>query len=155
LAAEEAEVITLARDRTKTGVAHIIPLSEPAVQILRGLHRIHGSKLVFTSTGSTRVSGFARAKDRLDRTSDVRDWRTHDLRRTVATGLQKLGTRLEITEAVLGHTSGSRAGIISVYQRHSYTDEKRAALEAWGRYVTELVIGKPAKVIPIRGSRGR
>ena len=44
-------------------------------------------------------------------------WRLHDLRRSVATGLQRLGVRLEVIEAVLGHVSG-RAGIVGVYQRH-------------------------------------
>ena len=52
----------------------------------------------------------------------------HDFRRTVATGLQRLGVRLEVTEAVLNHVAGSRAGIVGVYQRHHWADEKRAAL---------------------------
>ena len=51
----------------------------------------------------------------------------HDLRRTVATGLQRLGIRLEVTEAVLNHISGTRAGIAGVYQRHDWATEKRAA----------------------------
>ena len=55
----------------------------------------------------------------------------HDLRRTVATGLQRLGVRLEVTEAVLNHISGSRGGIAGVYQRHDWAPEKRLALEAW------------------------
>jgi hypothetical protein len=58
-------------------------------------------------------------------------WRLHDLRRTVATGLQRLGVRLEVTEAVLNHISGSRGGIAGVYQRHDWAAEKRAALDAW------------------------
>jgi hypothetical protein len=52
------------------------------------------------------------------------------LRRTVATGLQRLGVRLEVTEAVLNHISGSRGGIAGVYQRHDWAAEKRAALDA-------------------------
>ena len=56
-------------------------------------------------------------------------WTLHDLRRTLATGLQRLGIRLEVTEAVLNHVSGSRAGIVGVYQRHDYFDEKRQALD--------------------------
>jgi len=62
----------------------------------------------------------------------------HDLRRTMATGLQRLGVRLEVTEAVLNHVSGSRAGIVGVYQRHAWTAEKRAALEAWAAHVMGL-----------------
>ena len=59
----------------------------------------------------------------------------HDLRRTVATGLQRLGVRLEVTEAVLNHISGSRGGIACVYQRHDWANEKRAALDAWAAHV--------------------
>jgi integrase len=66
---------------------------------------------------------------------------THDLRRTVATGLQRLGVRLEVTEALLNHVSGSRAGVVGVYQRHTWSDEKRAALDAWARHVERLVAG--------------
>ena len=65
----------------------------------------------------------------------------HDLRRTVATGLQRLGVRLEVTEAVLNHISGSRGGIAGVYQRHDWASEKRAALDAWASYVRSLVDG--------------
>jgi hypothetical protein len=53
---------------------------------------------------------------------------------------------------VLNHVSGSRGGIVGVYQRHDYADEKRAALEAWGAHVMALVEGrKPGKVLPMWG----
>jgi hypothetical protein len=63
----------------------------------------------------------------------------HDLRRTVATGLQRLGIRLEVTEAVLNHVSGTRAGI---YQRHDWASEKRAALDAWAAHVQAAIKGR-------------
>ena len=50
-----------------------------------------------------------------------------------------LGINLRTVESVLGHTSGSRAGVVGVYQRHDYAEEKAAALEAWGTLVTGLV----------------
>jgi len=53
----------------------------------------------------------------------------------VKLGLQRLGVRLEVTEAVLNHISGSRAGIAGVYQRHDWAAEKRAALDAWATHV--------------------
>jgi hypothetical protein len=62
----------------------------------------------------------------------------HDLRRTVATGLQRLGVRLEVTEAVLNHISDSRGGIAGVYQRHDWANEKRAALDAWAAHVLAI-----------------
>ena len=72
-------------------------------------------------------------------------WNVHDLRRTVATGLQRLGVRLEVTEAVLNHISGSRGGIAGVYQRHDWAAEKRAALDAWAAHVASVVEGRIAK----------
>jgi hypothetical protein len=66
----------------------------------------------------------------------------HDLRRTTATGLQRLGVRLEVTEAVLNHVSGSRAGVVGVYQRHDWAAEKRGALDAWARHLLALAAGE-------------
>jgi hypothetical protein len=66
----------------------------------------------------------------------------HDLRRTVATGLQRLGVPMPVTEKVLNHVSGSHGGIAGVYQRHEYASEKRAALEAWSNLVTTIVNNK-------------
>ena len=67
-------------------------------------------------------------------------------------GLQKLGVRLEVTEAILNHVSGSRAGIVGVYQRHHWADEKRAALAAWGAHVAAIVEGGEAddNVMPLQ-----
>ena len=62
----------------------------------------------------------------------------HDFRRTCATGLQKLGVRLEVTEAVLNHKSGSVSGIVAIYQRHDWKVEKRDALEAWAAEIMSL-----------------
>jgi hypothetical protein len=57
--------------------------------------------------------------------------------------LQRLGVRLEVTEAVLNHISGSRGRIAGVYQRHDWAAEKRAALDAWAAHV--LAIGEQRK----------
>ena len=57
-------------------------------------------------------------------------WRFHDLRRTTATGMQRLGVSLQVVEAVLGHVSGSRAGVVGIYQRYGFEPEKKAALDA-------------------------
>jgi integrase len=84
-------------------------------------------------------NGFSKSKAALDEVSGVKDWRLHDLRRTMATGLQRLGVRLEVTEAALNHISGTRGGITGIYQRHSWLEEKRAALDAWGEYVAAII----------------
>jgi integrase len=140
--------------RTKSGAPHLIPLSGPAIQILECVPRIAGCEFVFTMNSKRSVTGWANAKDKLDQRccGFGTPWRIHDLRRSVATGLQKLGVTLRVIEAVLGHVSGSRAGVVGIYQRHSFDAEKAAALEAWGAHVTALIEGRePAKVLPMRG----
>ena len=134
----DGATIKLGGDRTKTGASHIIPLSAAAQALLASIPRIACSDFVFTTSGKKPISGWSQPKVKLDSTSGTTGWRIHDLRRTVATGMQKLGVTLQGVEAVLGHTSGSRGGIVGVYQRHDYAAEKRAALEAWGAYVIAL-----------------
>jgi integrase len=129
--------------KTKNGVEHIVPLSPQARAVLQAAPRIEGGDLVFPGLRGP-FNGFSKAKAALDKASGVKDWRLHDLRRSLATGLQKLGVRLEVTEAVLNHVSGSRAGIVGIYQRHHWADEKRAALSAWGAHVAALVEGREA-----------
>jgi integrase len=146
------DVIELSGERTKNGEPHTIPLSKPAAAIVEKLPKIDKSEFVFTTTGKTPVSGWSRVKESLPELSPP--WTIHDLRRTVATGMQKLGVGLQVVEAILGHVSGSRAGVVGIYQRHGYDAEKRAALEAWGAHVMSIVHGKKAaKVLPMRRVR--
>lgn len=130
---------TIPSARAKNGAAHIVPLSSPVADLLRASPR-HG-ELVFPGDRGA-FAGFSKAKAALDARSGVANWRLHDLRRTMATGLQRLGVRLEVTEAVLNHTAGSRAGVVGIYQRHDYAAEKRAALDAWAEHVMALVEGR-------------
>src|SRR3954454_12192079 len=62
-------------------------------------------------------------------------------RRTLATGLQRLGVHLEVSEAVLNHLSGSRAGIVGIYQRHDSAAEKRSALDVWSAHLLAVADG--------------
>ena len=145
--------IILGRERTKAGAVHSIPLSPPALAILKELPRIGPSDFVFTINGRNPVTDLAASKERLDSLINIPAWHTHDLRRCVATGLQRIGINLQVIEAVLGHVGGSRSGIVGVYQRHSFDAEKRTALEAWAREVERIVDGKSAKVLPLRRPR--
>lgn len=147
---EEAGVIRLAGSRTKNGKPHDVPLSAAAMATLKALPRIAGG-YVFTTTGKTPATGISKAKSRLDSLCGVEGWRLHDLRRTAATGLQRLGARLEVIEAALGHASGTTSGIVRVYQRHQYGAEKRAALEAWARHIEGLIEPAPSNVVMLAG----
>lgn len=134
----QGDTVTLEGARTKNGKVHLIPLSAPALALLQAVPRI-GDRFIFTLDGTRPVSSWGRAKARLDKTSGVTGWVVHDLRRTVATGMQKLGVGLQTVEALLGHSGGSRAGIVGVYQRHDFAAERRAAVEQWGAHVANLV----------------
>jgi integrase len=130
---------TIPASRAKNGTTHIVPLASPAQDLLREAPRF--GELVFPGLRGP-FNGWSKAKAALDAKSGATNWRLHDLRRTMATGLQRLGVRLEVTEQVLNHVSGSRAGIVGVYQRHDFANEKRAALEAWGEHVEAIVEGR-------------
>jgi integrase len=138
------ETWTIPNERTKNGIVHIVPLAPQTTAFLRSLPNFAGAEgLVFTTNERTAVSGFSRAKRRIDELlPDLEPWTFHDLRRTAATGLQRLGVRLEVTEAILNHVSGSRAGITGVYQRHDWRVEKRDAAELWARHIEQLCAGK-------------
>ena len=97
---------------------------------------------MFTITGARPIASWSKAKERLDAACGVKNWRVHDLRRTLATGLQKLRVELQVTETLLGHTSGSRGGIVQVYQTYDYLPERREAIAKWGEHVMALVGGK-------------
>ena len=140
---ESLSAWTIPAARAKNGVAHVVPLSPQAQELLKATPRRSGERLVFPGMNGI-FNGFGKAKAALDEDCDLPAWRLHDLRRTVATGLQKLGVRLEVTEAVLNHVSGSRAGIVGVYQRYDYADEKLAALAVWGERVVEILEGRAA-----------
>ena len=139
---------TLPSARSKNGEAHVIPLGGLAMAILddvAGSEKWPKRGLVFATSGGKVFAMHAKGKARLDRLiaedghPPLPHWRLHDLRRTLATGLQRLGVRFEVTEAVLNHLSGSRSGVAGVYQRHNWTDEKRSALAQWEAFVTELI----------------
>jgi integrase len=139
--------IRLEGERTKNGEPHTIPLAASAQAVINGLPRLADSAFVFTTTGVTPISGWGRTKAKLDhlmaaqRGRPVPPWRVHDLRRTTATGMERLGVRLQVVEALLGHVAGSRAGVVGIYQRHAYETEKREAAEQWAKHVASLVRG--------------
>ena len=161
-----ADLWHLSADRTKNGRAHDVPLSKAVRDILAAVDRIDGRPgFIFTTTGTTPVSGFFKGKSslaaRMERIAsqergepvEIPRWTFHDLRRTAATGLAKMGIAVRVTEAVLNHVSGTGGGIVAVYQRHDFADEKRAALDAWARRVAALIEGEAANVVHLVGAR--
>lgn len=130
---------TISGDRAKNGSAHEVPLSSLVVEILKGMPRFLGSDLVFTTTGTTPISGFSKVLKQIQTSMGVSDWRNHDLRRTAATGMSRLKVQQQVVEKVLNHKTGVISGIAAVYNRHGYDMEKREALEKWTKHVRGLV----------------
>jgi len=159
----------LPKSRTKNGLEHEIHLSNTARAILERTPRVKSKAgYVLTTNGETAPSGFSRAKRKLDKlmvgyaqaeakqrrddlaTVEIPNWTLHDLRRTMASGMARLGIALPVIEKCLNHISGSFAGIVGVYQRHSFAAEKVAAFDAWARHVDSLVTGKAGNVVALR-----
>jgi integrase len=142
------------REFVKANRAHEIPLSDLALEIIADLPRIGSGPLVFPAnraSSNNPVAGASYAKTRLDKISGVENWRLHDLRRTAASGMARLGHPPHVVAAILNHAPASTMGISSVYIRHRYGDEKRAALDAWAREIGRLIgRGEAARVVAIR-----
>jgi integrase len=173
---------TIPRERAKNDREHVLHLSDLAVEILEALPRFTRAEadkegkgtaldLVFTTTGKRHVSGYGKAKERLDKhmldalraelveadkdaeQAAIGVWILHDLRRTAATGMAKLNIAPHVVDRILNHVSGTIRGVAAVYNRHAYLDEREAALEAWGRYVERLVRPRPQDVIQLAVGR--
>jgi integrase len=151
---DDRKTWTIPAARSKNKRAHTVPLSS-AVRDLLPEERV--GEFVFSTDGGKRhVAGFAKVKVAFDAVLELKEkWRWHDIRRTVATGLQRLGVALTVTEAVLNHVSGTRGGIVGLYQRHDYDEEKRKALDGWAAYLAALLAGEEdRKVVPLRERNG-
>jgi len=160
---------TIAKERAKNGKAHTVDLHPEATRLLdplgeeaapRLMKAADGCKdLVFSTTGCTPVSGFGRVKTRIDaRMQEIlggkfQPWRIHDLRRTAASGMAALGFHPHVIERILNHLSGAQGGLVSVYQRHEFRKERKAAILAWGDHLMRLVGAEEAKpasnVVPL------
>jgi integrase len=92
---------TIPAARSKNGQLHEVPLSPSAIGLLRSLPRFLASDWVFTMTGRGPVSGFGRVKRRLQAAGGGVHWRIHDIRRTVASGMARIGIDPHVIEKVL------------------------------------------------------
>jgi integrase len=96
--------------------------------------------LLFPARGKTTpFNGFSKSTAKLYALCPIPPFTLHAFRRTYATVLQSIGVRLEVTERLLSHVSGSLGGIVGLYQRHSYEPEMRQASEAYEAYLSGLV----------------
>jgi integrase len=144
---------TLPARRAKNGREHVIPLAEITCEILASLPHHYDSPFFFTLRGSRPISGFALIKNNLDDLlpTEMEPWVFHDLRRTIASGMARLGVNLPTIEKLLNHISGSFRGIVSVYQKYDFGDEKRRAVDLWAQHIDRIVSREADdNVVPIR-----
>jgi integrase len=161
----EGELWTIPKERYKTGLDHVVPLSAPASKLIATAAPDKPAKnahFVFSTTsGAKPFSGFSKAKRELDKViADIReregrlpmeDWTLHDLRRTARTLLARAGVRDDIAERCLGHVI---KGVEKVYNRYAYLDEKRAAFEALAALVSRI-LNPTANVEELASRRGQ
>ncbi|CAA6603289.1 putative Phage integrase family protein [Rhodospirillaceae bacterium LM-1] len=134
---------TIPGSRTKNGKPHLVPLSPLAVQLFREAkeHKTDLSGLIFSTTGETSVSGFARAKRRLDRECKILEeiegfpaisapFVVHDFRRSAATHMAAKFPP-HVVEKILNHSGGVVSGVAAVYNRYEYLEERKEALGWW------------------------
>ncbi|MEZ6028345.1 MAG: site-specific integrase [Hyphomonadaceae bacterium] len=150
---------TIPRDRAKNDKAHVVHLCDRALEIVKAQRGNDPDGFLFPASndGEGAISGFSKAKTRLDRLMlaklkeaarargddperiDLPAWVIHDLRRTAATAMAARNFPIHVVERVLNHVAGSTTGgLIAVYQRHEYLAERREALEAWGTHLKAL-----------------
>jgi len=160
---------------TKNYVTHVIPLSEPAKEIIAKLERRRDRDLIF-GRGAKPWSAWSLGKERLNTRileatgQTIEDWRPHDFRRTFSTlaggGLDEhqlaklsgrdkelaggLGIAPHVVEAVANRVSGFKAGVAGVYNKSTYALEKRRALEQWAERLLAIVEDRPSVVVPIK-----
>lgn len=149
-------VWTVPREISKNGIANEVPLSPLAVSILSSVPRYvradgREDPLVFpAANGSGKpASGYSKAKMRLDRLineqrsddeiGEMPRWWLHDLRRTAASSMARLGVAPHLIERVLNHVSGSQSGVAGVYNRYGYLSEKKDTLDHWAEYLTAVI----------------
>ncbi len=130
---------TIPAELSKNGMSHRVPLSEPALEVLRGAEK-SDSEWVFPSGRGGPLSNNGDGLDVIRERSGA-DFRPHDLRRTAATVMTgDLGIPRLVVAKILNHTDRDTT---SIYDRASYDRDKRRALNAWGDRVEEVVSGKP------------
>ena len=143
---------TIPAGRAKNGAAHVVHLAPEARAVLAGVPRFAGGDLVFTTTGKTAVSGYSKAKARMDvaiaagraeatvangaKAEPMPGWRLHDCRRSAVTWLAGAGFPPHVCDKLLNHVATTGlSDVARVYQRAQFLPERKAALEAWARHV--------------------
>jgi integrase len=131
---------TLPASRSKNKRAHTLPLLPAMRTIIEAVPRMASRDQLFGQRANG-LTAWSRGKPELDRRSGVKNWTTHDIRRTVATRMADLGILPHVIEQILNHQSGHKAGPAGIYNKSSYEREVRSALALWHDHLRTLVAG--------------
>jgi integrase len=137
---ETERTITLPASITKNKRTHTFPYGGMVAGILeqiphQGAYLFPAARDQVKGKPATVFNGWGKPKAAFDELCNVSEWQLHDLRRTFASKLAAFGVSLPTIEKLLNHVSGSFGGIVSVYQRHNWLPEMRAAIEVWERWL--------------------
>src|SRR5262245_6000706 len=149
----ETRTWTIPAERSKNHRPLAVQLSTQVWKIIDAQPRLVDCDYVFTSYGRRPVNDWHKSKKRLSAKAGLVEgsWRLHDLRRTSASGLQRLKVRTEVIERELGHYSATFAGIVGTYQTEPLEHDVRAAMQHWAHYLEEQLIGpKSKKIVALR-----
>jgi integrase len=160
-------VWTIPAERYKTKKPNFVPLSQAALAIIDAQPKAEGCDYVFPSSAGTPFSAFGKSKAALDKAvldamrrhapkgakvAPMPNWTLHDLRRTGKTLMARAGVRPDVSERVLGHVI---RGVEGTYDRHSYADEKRDALEKLSALIEGILNRAPSNVATLAEHRAR
>lgn len=139
---DNTQILVLPEDVTKNGHSHTLPIGPMATAIFsKRIRKERSGTLLFQATGSEKpFSAWSKNKKALDKLAPIPHWTLHDLRRTLRTGLGKLGVRPDIAERVLNHIS-ARTEVEDVYDLNLYLPELRDAMQRWENHLTNLLVG--------------
>lgn len=152
---------TIPPSRSKNRVEQKIHLTDAVLSVLEEIPTFPDVDLLFPASGNAKnpMSGDQKVKDRIDErmraamkkagAAEVANWQIHDFRRTIATGLQRLGFRPDIADQVIGHVSSTRSGAAAHYLHYRYEVEKKEALSAWSEHVQSLIEGMAKRSIVV------
>jgi integrase len=141
--------------RTKNRRSHTVWLSAQAMEIIASVPRIEGCPFVFSTNGKTPISGWSNVKHDLDiAMGKPEPWIIHDLRRSAATGMSKLGIRPDVIELTINHISGFRRGVAGTYNRDAMLPQRTSAMRRWSQHISGLVSGD-SRIVALARPRGR
>jgi integrase len=144
-------MLTIPGKRTKNRRTHELLLPESALAILRSAPRGEGRKHVF-GRRDTGFKGWSAAKLQLDAKlamagTPLAPWTLHDARRTMRSGLGRIGVQPHVAELAINHVRG---GIQAIYDRHRYQREIAAALARWAEHILALAEERESNVVALQ-----